>query len=119
MRTGRPRKLNEEQEQEVVQAIKLDRYAREKTSAEFGYERNVSASTVQQIFKRNKIYKVKPTRKPGLTVKYKDWTLEDWKNVWTDETSVVLGHRRSGTRLWRTKEDRYNPTVVRPRSYNR
>jgi hypothetical protein len=49
---------------------------------------------------------VKPTKKPGLTDKMKaarlkfcqdhaDWTLEDWKNViWTDETSVVLGHRR-------------------------
>ena len=46
VRPGWPRKLNEEQEQEVVQAIKLDRYAREKTSAEFGYERNISALTV-------------------------------------------------------------------------
>jgi hypothetical protein len=110
-----------------VQAVRLDRYAREKTSTEFGFERNVSASTIQRIFKRNNIHKVKPTRKQGLTntmkaarlafcLKYKDWVLEDWKNIiWTDETSVVLGHRRNGSRLWRTKEDRYNLTVIRPR----
>src|SRR5450432_2554373 len=47
---------------------------------------------------------------------YKDWTLEDWKNViWTDETSVILGHRRGGTRVWRAIKDRYDPTVVRAR----
>ena len=65
IRTGRPRKLNEERE--VVQAVRLDRYAREKISTEFGFERNVSASTIQRIFKRNNIHKVKPTYKPGLT----------------------------------------------------
>ena len=47
---------------------------------------------------------------------YKDQTLEDWKNViQTDETSVVLGHRRGGTRVWRAIEDKYDPTVVRAR----
>jgi hypothetical protein len=110
-----------------VQAIRLDRYAKEKTSTEFGLEQNVSASIIQQIFKRNNIHKVKPTRKLGLTdamkatrlafcLKYKDWVLEDWKNViWTDETSVVLGHRHGRSRLWHTKKDRYNLTVIRPR----
>jgi transposase len=47
---------------------------------------------------------------------HKDWTLEDWKNViWTDETLVCLSHRRGGVRVWRTKADKYDPTVVRPR----
>ena len=36
-------------------------------------------------------------------LKYKDWTIEDWKRViWTDECSVVLGHRRGAVRVWRT-----------------
>ena len=55
--------------------------------------------------------KWKPNWKPGLTeamrearyqfaLRYKDWELEDWKNViWTDETSMVLGHHRGGTRI--------------------
>lgn len=30
--------------------------------------------------------------KLAFAIKYKDWTIEDWKRViWTDETSVVLG----------------------------
>lgn len=61
--------------------------------------------------------KRKPSCKPGLTqemqearlqfaLAHKDWKLEDWKNViWTDETSVVLGHRRGGTRIWRTANE--------------
>jgi transposase len=126
-RTGRPRALNEEQEEELVVSIRRDRYAREKTSLTLGVERSISASTVQRIFRRRGIHKLKPTCKPGLTAAmkaarlkfcqdHKDWTLEDWKNViWTDETSVCLGHRRGSVRVWRTKQDRYDPTVVRPR----
>ncbi len=47
---------------------------------------------------------------------YKDWTLENWKNViFTDETSVVLGHRRGGYRVWRKADEAYNKSVIRPR----
>jgi hypothetical protein len=98
-----------------------------RSSLTLAVERYVSASTVQRIFKRRGIRKLKPTHKPGLTAAMKaarlkfcqdhrHWTLEDWKNViWTDETSVCLGHHRGSVRVWRTKEDRYEPTVVRPR----
>lgn len=129
-RTGRPPALNAEQEEELVQAIRLDRYSPEKSSLTLGVERKISASTVQRIFKRQGIHKLKPTCKSGLTAAmkaarlkfcqdHKDWTLEDWKDwknvTWTDETSVCLGHRRGSVRVWRTKQDRYDPTVVRPR----
>ncbi|EFQ95129.1 hypothetical protein PTT_06957 [Pyrenophora teres f. teres 0-1] len=72
--------------------------------------------------------KTKPTRKPGLTQKmrqerlewclaHKDWTLEDWKNViWSDETSVVLNHRRGGYRVWRRPEEVFTKTVIRERA---
>jgi hypothetical protein len=44
------------------------------------------------------------------------YDLKWWKNViWTDETSIVLGHRRGAVRVWRTPEEQFDPTVVRPR----
>jgi len=46
IRPGRLRKTSPEQEEALIQSIKRDRYAREKTSSEFGYEHNISASTV-------------------------------------------------------------------------
>jgi hypothetical protein len=45
-----------------------------------------------------------------------DWTLEDWKNViFSDETSVVQGHRRGSIRCWRTPEESLEKTVIRER----
>ena len=44
------------------------------------------------------------------------YDLEWWKNViWTDETSIVLGQRRGSVHVWRTSQERYDSTVVRPR----
>ncbi|KMP01311.1 hypothetical protein CIHG_01600 [Coccidioides immitis H538.4] len=41
---------------------------------------------------------------------------DDWKNViWTDETSVVLGHRRGALRVWRTTLEAYDRTCIRRR----
>lgn len=72
-------------------------------------------------------HRVKPSYKPGLTEDMRKkrlqwaqdhahWTLEDWKKViWTDETAVVLGSRRGSFRVWRTANQRYDSTVVRPR----
>jgi transposase len=106
-RSGRPSKQTKDTTSAVVLTVRRDRYGREKSCADIagmlrekGIE--VSASTVYRILKKAGFRKTKPTRKPGLTkqmredrlrwcLKYKDWTLEDWKNViWLDETSVVL-----------------------------
>jgi len=47
---------------------------------------------------------------------HEHWTLEDWKNViWTDETSVILLHRRGGYRLWRTAKEATVRSCIRPR----
>jgi hypothetical protein len=44
------------------------------------------------------------------------WTLEDWKKViWSDETSVILGHRRGQVRVWRAADEAYKDTVIRRR----
>jgi hypothetical protein len=47
---------------------------------------------------------------------YKDWTLEDWKNViFTDETSVQMGGVRGKRRVWRTPEEAYHKHIIKRR----
>ena len=70
---------------------------------------------------------MKTTRKLGLNIeqrrarlafyiRYRDWTLEDWKKViWSDETSVVLGARRGSTRIWRKSDEAFEKLVIRNR----
>ncbi|RYC77279.1 hypothetical protein BFJ63_vAg19847 [Fusarium oxysporum f. sp. narcissi] len=49
-------------------------------------------------------------------IAHKDWTLEDWKNViWSDETSVVLLHRRGSYRVWRLPKERFLRSCIRER----
>ncbi len=51
-----------------------------------------------------------------FALRYRHWTLEDWKNViWSDETSVVLNSRRGRIRQWRQPDEIYNETAVRRR----
>ncbi len=51
-----------------------------------------------------------------FALRHQHWTLEDWKNViWTDEASVLLGHRRGALRVWRTPEEQYAPDCTRLR----
>ena len=48
--------------------------------------------------------------------KHEHQILEDWKKViWTDEISVILGHRRGAVRIWRKIEERFDNTVIRRR----
>ena len=47
---------------------------------------------------------------------HRHWTLEDWKDViWTDETSVILLHRRGGYRVWRKADERFLRSCIRER----
>jgi len=112
--------------------VRTDRYGREKSCANisgFLSEKgvNISASTVHRILRKNGFRKTKPTRKPGLTeamktarynwcLERKDWTLEQWKDViFSDETAVVLGHRRGGYRVWRTSDEQFMKSCIHPR----
>ena len=131
-RSGRPTKRTDEVQQLITAKVRTDRYGRERSCAdlagdlsELGYE--VSQQTVWRILRAQGFKKTKPTRKPGLTKKmrkerlawcleHRDWTLEDWKNViWSDETSIVLLHRRGGYRVWRTKEEALSRSCIRER----
>ncbi|KAI1520645.1 HTH-Tnp-Tc3-2 domain containing protein [Pyrenophora tritici-repentis] len=114
-RSGRPAKQTEEKTcADVAGGLSLK-----------GVE--ISASTVWRVLREAGYKKTKPTRKPGLTqemrsarlkwaIDHRDWTLEDWKNViWTDETSVVINHRRGGYRIWRRADERVVKSCIRER----
>ncbi|KAJ5723611.1 hypothetical protein N7488_001646 [Penicillium malachiteum] len=130
-RSGRPRK-QEGVKTETLEKVRLDRYGREKTCAMIAGELTsegilVSPATIWRVLKRAGMRKTKPTRKPGLTkamrdarlnfcLEHQDWTLEDWKNViWSDETSVILLHRRGGYRVWRNPLERFVRSYIRER----
>ncbi|KAJ5646675.1 hypothetical protein N7490_003047 [Penicillium lividum] len=130
-RTGRPRK-QEIAKDTILSKVRLDRYGREKTCADLAGELSeigleISATTIWRTLRRAGFRKTKPTRKPGLTKKmrlarlnwalaHQHWTLEDWKNViFSDETSVILLHRRGGYRIWRMKDEAFTRSCIRER----
>lgn len=129
-RSGRPKTVTEEIEASVIASITKDRAGCEKSAEYLAFEAGISTISVLRLLKLNSFSKCKPTWKPGLTddmrkkrlafaLAHKDWTLEDWKNIiWTDETSVILGHRRGSNRVWRRVFECYNPTVIRRRYKN-
>jgi transposase len=127
VRSGRPKKQTDIKE-EVLSKVRTDRYGREKTCTQIAAEvGGVSDTTVWRILRASGLKKTKPTRKPGLTeamkkarlqfaLDHQNWTLEDWKRViWSDETSVVIGFRRGGYKVWRTPEERFIKSCIRPR----
>lgn len=131
-RSGRPSKQTPEITEKITSQVRNDRYGREKTAADLAGALSlegidISSTTVLRILKAAGFRKTKPTRKPGLTKKmraerlqwclaHQHWTLEDWKRViWSDETAVVLLHRRGGYRIWRTKDERFARSAIRER----
>lgn len=131
-KSGRPTKQTPEARDQLLSLIRHDRYGRERTCADFSaslYSHGIelSASTIHVMLKKAGFRKTKPTRKPGLTQRMRKerlqwcldrrhWTLEDWKKViWSDETSVVLLHRRGGYRIWRTVEEKLQKSCIRER----
>ena len=127
-RCGRPRK-QETCKDEVIRKVKKDRYGREKSCEQLAFEFGgaISPTTIWRILRAAGMRKTKPTRKPGLTKAMKKarlkfckdhehWTLEDWKNViWSDETSVMLGSRRGGYRIWRGAQESMTKSCIRER----
>jgi len=131
-RSGRPTKQDPSTVEIILSKVRLDQYGREKTYADLASDLselriNISASTIRRVLKKAGFRKTKLTRKPGLTKKmraerlawclvHEHWTIEDWKNViFSDETSVILLYRRSGYRIWRTKDERFLRSYIRER----
>jgi transposase len=127
IRSGRPKHISEQIEDEMIENIEKDRAGREKSAEYLAYESGISHSSALRILRKKDLHSVKPTRKPGLNpqqraarlafaLEHQHWTLEDWKCViWSDETSVILGQRRGAVRLWRRPQEAYESTVIRHR----
>jgi hypothetical protein len=123
-RAGRPKVTNEADEANIIHHVQETRAGRESTCAQLGHQFGVSAMTIDRILRAQKMGKRKPSWKPWLTdamkaaryefaKTYEHWKLEDWKNViWSDGTSVVLGHRRGAIRGWRKSAEQYHKTCV-------
>jgi hypothetical protein len=126
-RVGQPKVITVDDEAHIIEHVQDSRQGRESSCIELGHRFGVSAMTIHRILRSHKLGKRKPSWKPGLTdtmktaryefaKRHEHWSLEDWKNViWSDETSVVLGHRRGGVRVWRKASERYHKTCVRTR----
>jgi transposase len=126
-RPGRKKQVTPEKELEIVNAVLRDRYGREKSCKAIADQCGVSPRTAWNVLRKHGFRKTKPTRKPGLTkemkaaryafaLQHQHWTLEDWKLViWSDETSIVLGHRRGSYRLWRRADEACHRTCIRER----
>lgn len=131
-RSGRPSKQTPQTLERITTKVRYDRYGREKTCADLAAELSlgdeyISQTTVWRMLRGNGFKKTKPTRKPGLTqrmkkerldwcLRHQNWSLDDWKNViWSDETSVVLLHRRGSYRVWRTSSEAYLRSCIRER----
>ena len=109
-KSGRPC-INLEKQSEIIAKVTTDRYGRGKSTTEIAREIEVSQSTVARVLKKSGYKKMKPTLKLDLTlaikktcpkfaIRYKDWTIEDWKQIiWSDETSVLLGQQRGNNRI--------------------
>ena len=113
-RIGRPKKATKEVEEMVIRTISKNSTTRELSTQKIAdtlsplVRGGISSRTVHRILRRRPYKPSKPTRKPGLTnenklarlkwcLDYKDWTLEDWKNViWLDETSVTMVDNEAG-----------------------
>jgi len=106
--------------------VEKDRNGREMPAATLGYDHGFSETTIQRVLRRHKFNCVKPTMKSGLTetmkqarldfaLKYRHWTVEEWKRViWTDETAVVM-QKRGSRRIWRRPWEKYENTCIRRR----
>ena len=123
-KSGRPSVCTEEATKKVINFVTKSAAGRESTCTEIAANVGITARSIHRILRRNRFRKCKRTVKPGLTeamkdarlqfcLRVKDWTLEDWKAViWSDETSVVLGHRRGAIRVWRRAWEKYNKTCM-------
>lgn len=63
-RPGRPRKQPGEAGKSSLEAQEKDRYAREKSAAQPGYDFGVSDIPLPRVYKTNNIRKFKPSRRP-------------------------------------------------------
>jgi len=125
-RSGRPSALHDEAQKTIIKLLEKNSSTRQYSTAELAHKSgtSVSPNTVWRFIKKKGYRSVKHTVKPALTKEMKQKRLDfclkyrnfDWRDViWTDETSVVLGHRRGRVRVWRRPDKRDNIHCIRRR----
>jgi transposase len=125
-RSGRPRKATPETEETVLAYVRKSKATRSYNCDQIakGSGTGLARDTVRRILRKHGFHKVKRTAKPGLTAAQKnarlEWCIEhrntDWTRVcFSDETSVILGHRRGSDRVWRQPEEVNDPTCRKSR----
>lgn len=125
-RSGRPSKQTSELQTAVLAEVRRDRYGCENTCDDIASELlDVSATTVWRVLRSACLNKTKPTRKPGLTDQMRTDRLIGVLSIntgrlriskmWTDETSMILLHRRGSYRIWRTKDEAFLRSCIRER----
>ena len=119
--------ITAEQEKQVIDSVTADCIGCEKSAEVLGFEAGISIISILRILKDNGFTSKKPTCKPGLTdaakqqrlqfcLEHCDWTLEDWKRViWSDETLVIMGHRRGAVKIWSRNHEAVESTCIRRR----
>lgn len=99
-----------------------------KVTAELNSHLNITVSTktVRRELHKSNFYGRAAIAKPFITEKnaklrkkwcrdYKNWTLDDWKNViWSDESSFTLFPTNGRVYVWRTPKEAYNPDCLLP-----
>lgn len=123
-RSGRPIVLTDAVQKLILQAISKNSTTRQYSLEEIAKLCSVSAISIWRCLERRGFSWVKPTTKPALTKEMKKarlkfclkyWYFDQRNVIWTDETSVVLGHRRGRRRVWRRAEERFNTHVMQRR----
>ena len=107
-RSGRPTVLTDTVQKHILKIISKNSTTHQYSLEEISKICGVSAISVWRCLKKRGFRWVKLTTKPALTKDMKKARLKfclkyrhfDWRNIiWTDETSVVLGHRRGRRRV--------------------
>jgi transposase len=124
-RSGRPHKLTQRNKKTIIFNVEKDRFA---SCAEIiaNTKLQVSTKTVAKVLHNagfhSRTARSKPFLKPNHVIsrlewalQKSDWTMEEWKRIiWTDEASVEIGRDSSARRVWRTKDEEFLHSCIKP-----
>ena len=128
-RSGRPRKLNERDERNIVRCLMTNECSNAvqlKKSLQVNDGIDVSSDTVRRVLRRNGLMARIKRKKPLLSKKhrkkrlefakrYKDWTVNDWnKVVWSDESKFQIFGSDGRQYCWKRPNEPLKDAHVKP-----
>src|SRR5690606_34624417 len=117
-RSGRPKILDTPKKLELVETALKDRRAPIHQLAK-SLDVQISTQTVVNYLNAHGIGRYKAAKKPLLKEnhiearlkwcqEHSNWTVEDWRKVvWSDESTVEIGHFSQEQNVWRRTGERY------------